>query len=842
MWSINWNGQDMAQYGFLLQSHRISLSRSVESLQVQNRAWSTKGKGDPAVITLQVYITGISREQALSNYSTIRGLLDQDDECVLKIDQYTDRYWMAQFNSMTDPVFVGKSLLSATVIMTCYDKNSYSNDTSSQQETLTSNVSASYGGEIYAVCHDSEGDFVYIAGSNTGKVYKLSSIDLTKIAEGPAYGGTIWCICDGGDGYIYYGGDGGAGQYDAVKLDKATMAVEVRGPTYGGVIRAICAWGNFIYYGGDGGAGQYDIAKLDKATMAVELRSVDYGGIIYGMAICGSGTHVLAGGATTQRVSRYLITDLSYVDQSDDYTDTIRAITVSSDGTMAYWCGGLGEVWYAPVDTLSGETQSADLGDSLNCICIDSDYIYAAGDDDYVFKLDIAFAASASYIGRSETYGNNIVGMAIDTTNGWLYIGGQVVNTVWKLDISHLEEVIESDYSLSYIRALTTDDNFIYVASGYYAYKIRKSDLAVVSTSASYGGVITCIVTDERDDYVYIAGETTQKIYVLAKDGLVKTYESVGYGGTIYSLAWYYNGGLFLVYCGGATTQKVYQFWAPTMFYMDMSADYGGVIYSIITLPTGQLYCAGATVQKVFRLDPSGAGLPKLCESADVGGTIYGLAADATNVYSVSTADTVYQFAWAALGTLLTSADLGGDLRTIAVDASAVYVAGVDNIVRKLDITDLSKIADGETYADDIYGLTADDGYIYVGGYNIVSGSPIYKVDKRVLAVRSDHEITVTNSGTARCDPVIGLIANGDNYWNQSIENQTTAQTFGWEGTQADGEELEIDSGLWFVTLEGVSAMSGVSGKFPQLAPGANVLYLENVVGEFIIDWRPRNA
>jgi hypothetical protein len=135
--------------------------------------------------------------------------------------------------------------------------------------------------------------------------------------------------------------------------------------------------------------------------------------------------------------------------------------------------------------------------------------------------------------------------------------------------------------------------------------------------------------------------------------------------------------------------------------------------------------------------------------------------------------------------------------------------------------------------------LETDDGYIYVRNPDDLC---IDKIDKRVLWVRSDHEITVSYTGTARCQPVIGLVANGDNYWQQSYENQTTDQTWYWEGTQADGEELEADSELYYCTLEGESAMSGVSGDWLQLAPGTNTLYLENVTGEFIINWLPRYA
>jgi len=175
----------------------------------------------------------------------------------------------------------------------------------------------------------------------------------------------------------------------------------------------------------------------------------------------------------------------------------------------------------------------------------------------------------------------------------------------------------------------------------------------------------------------------------------------------------------------------------------------------------------------------------------------------------------------------------------IDVDATYAYVGGEDNVIYKLLISDMSLVATSASMGSSIQGMAMDDAVVYCGAWTT---QDVHKLDKRVLWRRSDHDITISNTGTARCNPIIGLIADGDNFWPQIIENETTDQTFQWEGTQEDSEELEIDSELGYCVLEGVSAMSGVSGKFVQFAAGSNTIHLENVVGEVVFDWQPRYA
>jgi len=94
----------------------------------------------------------------------------------------------------------------------------------------------------------------------------------------------------------------------------------------------------------------------------------------------------------------------------------------------------------------------------------------------------------------------------------------------------------------------------------------------------------------------------------------------------------------------------------------------------------------------------------------------------------------------------------------------------------------------------------------------------------------SDHNInadpktvTETTGGTAYIEPVYTLTAGEAlNDVTIKVENVDTEEELTWEGSLANGEELEIDVAMWIVKKEGVADMADVSGQFPRLLPGQN--------------------
>ena len=86
----------------------------------------------------------------------------------------------------------------------------------------------------------------------------------------------------------------------------------------------------------------------------------------------------------------------------------------------------------------------------------------------------------------------------------------------------------------------------------YYKGSFRFLNLIKTVESLDYGGNICALAQD--DNYVYVGGDTTQKVYKLNKSDLSKVVESISYGGAINALTQDDN----YVYVGGGTTKKVY--------------------------------------------------------------------------------------------------------------------------------------------------------------------------------------------------------------------------------------------------------------------------------------------
>jgi hypothetical protein len=115
-----------------------------------------------------------------------------------------------------------------------------------------------------------------------------------------------------------------------------------------------------------------------------------------------------------------------------------------------------------------------------------------------------------------------------DFTNWFNEIKGQLG--------SYLSKVAESASYGGSIYSITSDDNYLYVG-GYGSnkvWKLNKSDLSKVSESIDYGGGINSITSD--DNFLYVGGSTTQRVYKLNKSDLSKVSESIDYGGAIYSI------------------------------------------------------------------------------------------------------------------------------------------------------------------------------------------------------------------------------------------------------------------------------------------------------------------
>ncbi len=339
------------------------------------------------------------------------------------------------------------------------------------------------------------------------------------------------------------------------------------------------------------------------------------------------------------------------------------------------------------------------------------------------FKLDADLSGGEITISLDEGTTSkplvDIDGVAVtELSKGFVEVVENGVNFTYapKSKGASLNEVDENIFlakSINYggtIRSIASDDNYLYVGgtSTQRVYKLNKSDLSKVSESINYGGTIYSITSD--DDYLYVGG-TTRKIYKLNKSDLSKVSESIDYGGTIYSITSDNN----YLYVGGSTTQRVYKLNKSDLSKVSESIDYDGTIYSI-TSDDNYLYVGGTTTQRVYKLNKSD--LSKVSESIDYGGTIYSITSDNNYLYVGGlTTRKIYKLNKSDLSKVSESIDYGGTIYSITSDDNYLYVGGgTIQRVYKLNKSDLSKVSKSINYGGTIYSITSDDNYLYVGG------------------------------------------------------------------------------------------------------------------------------
>lgn len=103
--------------------------------------------------------------------------------------------------------------------------------------------------------------------------------------------------------------------------------------------------------------------------------------------------------------------------------------------------------------------------------------------------------------------------------------------------------------------------------------------------------------------------------------------------------------------------------------------------------------------------------------------------------------------------------------------------------------------------------------------------------------------IVETAGGTAYIKPIYSLTA-GANFTplTLKLENLDIGEDINWSANMAIGQVLSIDVTAWVVALDGVASMSSVTGKFPQLRPGANNIQVTGfgTLGTLNIEYRNR--
>lgn len=825
-YSLTYNNTPFSTYGLIVEHHSINLTRKTDSLQLPDRSWAGKGQAAPAVITLQVAIVGVSTADMLSNLSIIRGLLDQEEECALLLDLYTDRYWLAKFSTL-DGNMVAPSLWKGTLIFTCYDGKAYAITPVSLPYTFGLNESADYGGTIEALVAD--GNDLYCATNQ--KVYKLNSFDLSFVAESASYGSDVMAIAVDST-HVYIGGVSGVVR----KLLKSDLSFIADGPAYGGIIYAITTTDTdpYVFYGG---STTERVVKLLKFDMTTAVTSNLYtGGTIY--TIVSDGVFIYYGGGTgTGKVRKTDIATMTTDIDSSMYGALhmrIYALALDSSNTYIYCVGQFGTIMKIVVSTMATSAISAILGNDLFTVVVQDDYVYAAGTDCVVLKCAIA---DLTLKASSENYGGQINCMALNGSD--LLIGGATIQKVWKLDSRFLVQVVVSEDFGGELYDIREDDTYLYAAceNSLKLLKVRKSDLVKVAESPMYGSVGSTGISGIaiQGEYVFIGGDTPKTVWKLNKSDLSKVCESPAYDAINCIEA-----DDSYVYAGDSGG-LVHKLNISNLTWVADSANYNTI--RCMASDSTYIYAGAATDCKVRKITKST--MATAASSADLGTVIVGITCDATYVYAggLFTANKIQKLLLTNLNFVAESVTLGDIVTALAQDDLYLYACVyTTQTVWKIIKSSMAVIAETPADTGGNGCLALDDGYLYVGG---IDSHVMIKIDKRVLWHRADNVIGLTVAGTSKVSPIITLTASADNYWTEDIHlwyPWTNDQVFDWDGSLATSDELNIDSNLWYVTLNDVSAMYGMSGNFIQLFPGGNMIDFKNIIGAVTITYTDRYA
>jgi phage-related protein len=136
---------------------------------------------------------------------------------------------------------------------------------------------------------------------------------------------------------------------------------------------------------------------------------------------------------------------------------------------------------------------------------------------------------------------------------------------------------------------------------------------------------------------------------------------------------------------------------------------------------------------------------------------------------------------------------------------------------------------------------------IWEGQIDFVAHDPAsYKTSETSNTTTIDadpHDVSETNGGNEQASPVYTLVCDDTlAATDVIITNTANGQALTWEGDLIPSDVLEIDVERMIVKLNGVEDMTAVSGQFPMLVPGVNLLTVVGYSGTFNIRYRERNV
>lgn len=125
MVSISFNNNDLSDHGLEIHTLNLPLTRERKSTQLEDREFSVGNVTLGKTIQARCRIFGDNLADLLSNIDNINKILNVEGEKKLEFGHLTDRYWMAEFESISGP-FTGIGAYEVELAFFAADPYAYS--------------------------------------------------------------------------------------------------------------------------------------------------------------------------------------------------------------------------------------------------------------------------------------------------------------------------------------------------------------------------------------------------------------------------------------------------------------------------------------------------------------------------------------------------------------------------------------------------------------------------------------------------------------------------------------------------------------------------------------------
>jgi parallel beta-helix repeat protein len=286
--------------------------------------------------------------------------------------------------------------------------------------------------------------------------------------------GTIRCIMVD-DTYIYTGTSSG----HVNKFWKSNMTYISQTASYGGQVNDIALDDTYVYAVGDGPAQK--VYQYWKSNMTKKSESTNCTNMSSLSAVAVDDEYVYSDSFWPMYVYQcrvYQFWKSNMTKRAESYDCGNGIIDISLDDNYVYFIYSFGRVvqcWKTNMSTraVSG-IYSMDTGIQTLNKNNDDDYVYAAGygssrSVNQYWKSNLSIrTASESFGGWSDGFD---IG-CLDVDDDYVYGGGSenYVNQYWKSNMTKRDQTVSVDN----LKALTVDDDYLYIADGNYVYKYYK--------------------------------------------------------------------------------------------------------------------------------------------------------------------------------------------------------------------------------------------------------------------------------------------------------------------------------------------------------------------------------